>query len=389
MRVAGALLALLLCACKSAPDEQRAAPAPSASRPAAETPRELFERLRVLGGFQPDAWVVWSPIWPKRRDEVIVMYDLSAKHAPLSGEKSLTWVLRPAEGKPIERAARREGDFAVVRVPAAELGPGRFWFRSGERRDDNCGNPFGLPIVDLTPVWDLAESDHFVYKWLSDDPVRERVREVLVRLERRRKAVLGETGLKGPAGKITFLHYRDRETGLQHQAQPGNNYDWSRNLVFSSEAEDDVHELTHLYFFREVGRHVGIFDEGVAIHFGQEIAVGAGWRDRPCDAGALDALAAGTLPPLMELLTPARMYAPDWSIVGTAYYPAACSFVGQLVKQFGVPRLLRFLSAYDCTTQHDAARVAREFEKVLGVPLETADRKWRVELTRPPRPPAP
>jgi hypothetical protein len=316
---------------------------------------------------------------------VVVLYDLAAKGAPLAGTSELRFVLRPEEGPAIERAAKRDGQIAVVRVPASELSPGRFSFRAGDRTDDNCGNPPGLPIVDLVPLWNTAESEHFVYKWMDGDPVAERVREVLVRLERRLKAVLGEARLTGPKDKITFLHYADREVGLAHQAQRGNNYDWSRNLVFSAEAEDDAHELTHLLFFREVGRHVGLFDEGVAIHIGQEIATGSGWQDRKCDAWALDALADGKLPLLTKLLTPSEMYAPPWAVVGSIHYPAGCSFVGHVLERHGIDKLKRFLAGYDCRTQHESAKVAAAFEKSYGVSLDAADRLWRRELTKPPK----
>jgi hypothetical protein len=381
VRLAALLVALSLAGCKR-----------DAARSTSETPepvvpeesrRELFERVRALGGFTPDAWAVWDPVWPKPRDEVRILYDLEAPGAPLRAATGLRWIHQPAEGEPIERAAEIQSGIALVRVPARELSPGRFRFQSGSRTDDNCGNPHGLGIVETTPVWRSAESDNFVYKWLDGDPVESRVRMVLVRLERRRKAILTETGIEAPAGKLTFLHYAGADSGLLHQAQRGNNYDWSRNLIFSSEAEDDAHELAHLLFFRNVGRHVGFFDEGVAIHFGQELAVGSGWRDRPCDAWALDALAAGKLPALSKLLTPEGMYAGDWSIVGDVHYPAGCSFVAYLVARFGVPKLIDFLRGFDCTTQHDAAHVTAVFERVFRTSFDDAELAWKKQLTAP------
>src|SRR5690606_40578836 len=110
-------------------------------------------------------------IWPTRRAEVVVMYDLAAKNAPLKSTRELSWVLRPEQGDPIEHRAEIVGNVAVVRVAASKLQSGRFSFRAGDRSDDNCGNPPGLPIVDLSPIWHSAESDHFVYKWMNGDPV--------------------------------------------------------------------------------------------------------------------------------------------------------------------------------------------------------------------------
>jgi hypothetical protein len=147
-------LSAALCAagCRSKPD---GSPPPVRSAPKTIDPaRAELERLRLIGGFTQDAYMVWGPIWPRRRDEVVVIYDLAAKHAPLAGARELTWILRPEQGPPIERAAKRHGDLAVVRVAASELTPGRFSFRSANRVDDNCGNPPGLPIVDLVPFWE-------------------------------------------------------------------------------------------------------------------------------------------------------------------------------------------------------------------------------------------
>ena len=377
-----ALIALALAACRSTPE--KSAPDRTAE-PKAEDARALFERLRSQGGFTEDAHVVWSPIWPRRRDEVIVLYDLAAPRAPLAGESVIRFVLRPEQGPVIERPLTKDGSVAVLRVAAGELAPGRFSFRGEKRNDDNCGNPAGLPIVDLVPYWNTAESEHFVYKWMDGDPVAERVREVLVRLERRLRAVVNEARLALPSRKITFLHYADREIGLAHQAQRGNNYDWSRDLVFSAEAEDDAHELTHLLFFRQVGRHVGLFDEGVAIHVGQELATGSGWLDKKCDAWALDALADGKLPALEKLLTPSAMYAPAWETVGRVHYPAGCSFVSSLIEEHGMAKLKKFLGGYDCATQDDAVTVAAAFEKSFGISLDRADRAWRRGLTEPPK----
>src|SRR5260221_890577 len=141
--------------------------ASSATQRATGDRRARFERLRREGGFTSDAYVVWSPPWPRREDRVVMLYDLLAERAPFHGPTELEWVIRPEGREPISRRGASLGTDGIVlfEEAATNLEPGRFVFRLGDRTDDNCGNPAALPIVDATPVWRSAESEHFVYRW--------------------------------------------------------------------------------------------------------------------------------------------------------------------------------------------------------------------------------
>jgi hypothetical protein len=362
-----AVIAVVLVGCTSARSANGASE-PELVRPGLQA-RALFEAVRAHGGFTPDAYAVWTPLWPTKDDSLLVLYDLRA--GPLGGGSSLELVVRPEQGEPRVRQMSIENGVALLKVKAAEVAPGRFGFRSGAKVDDACGNPQAIGLVPLTPVWQRRASEHFIYQWLPDDPVGVRVDQVLERLEQKRRAVLLAADLEDQPEQITFVHYKDRDTGFVYQAHHGNNADWSRGLVFSAEDEDDAHELTHLLFDRRVGRHVGFFDEGAAIWFGQ-----AGkWWGKPCDQ-----YVSGDLPPLRSLLTPEQMYAQPWKVVGGSYYPAACSFTGYAVKKYGAPRLKLFLGSYDCESQHDSAKVEAAFEKAFGAPLADVDREWRAAV---------
>lgn len=350
--------------------------ATSASEPEPVHPglqaRALFEAVRAHGGFVPDAYVVWTPLWPTKEEPLLMLYDLRAPNAPLFGAPRLELVVRPEQGEPHVRPMAIENGVGLLKVRAGDVAPGRFTFRSGERVDDACGNPQAIGLAPAAPGWQRRASEHFVYQWLQDDPVGGRVDAVLERLEQKRRAILSAADLEDQPEQITFVHYRDRETGFVYQAHHGNNADWSRGLVFSAEDEDDAHELTHLLIARRVGRHVGFFDEGAAIWFGQ----GGRWWGKACDEYVRD------LPPLRELLTPEQMYAQPWKVVGGTYYPAACSFTSYLVRRYGAPRLKLFFGSYDCETQHDAAKVSAAFEKVFGAPLDEVDREWRSTVSQ-------
>jgi hypothetical protein len=332
--------------------------------------RALFEAVRAHGGFTPDAYVVWTPLWPTKDDSLLVLYDLRAPNAPLAAATQLELVVRPEHGEPASFPMAIENGVALLKAKADSVAPGRFSFRAGARSDDACGNPQAIGLAPVTPAWQRRASEHFVYQWLPDDPVAPRVDQVLERLEQKRRAVLTAADLEDQPEQILFVHYKDRDTGFLYQAHHGNNADWSRGMVFSAEDEDDAHELTHLLLNRRVGKHVGFFDEGAAILFGQS----GRWWGKSCDAYVKD------VPPLRELLTPEQMYAQPWKVVGGTYYPAACSFTSYLVKRYGAPRLKLFLGSYDCETQHDAAKVEAAFEKVFGAPLDAVDREWRTAI---------
>jgi hypothetical protein len=226
--------------------------------------------------------VVWSPVWPRADDQVTVLYDTRGALARFKDAGELTWFLT-SEGGHTEarRTAVGPGGVAVFEIKARALTPGWFAFGRGEARDNDCGNPWTLPIVPEAPRWQKSRSAHFEYRWLPGDPVEERVTEVLAALEAHLALVVERLGLELPAEPIVFLHYADREIGFTYQAHHGNNADEFRHLVFSEEAADDAHELTHLLIAEQLGRHhAGLFDEGVATHLGQELAQGVGWQGR-------------------------------------------------------------------------------------------------------------
>lgn len=307
------------------------------------------------------------------------MYDLGAEDSPLRGAEVIEVELWPEDGSERLRLPMNvEDGIATATAPASSLRPGRFRFRAGEQQDTACGNPPGLPVLDETPVWRSAESAHFVYLWLQGDAVDERVQDVLAELETRRAEILAALGIDGSAARITYLHYVDRETATRYQAHHGNNVDPARDVLFSIE-DVDGHELTHLLLARDVGYHVGVFDEGMAIRFGQ----GAVWRERECDEWAQAAITDGRLPPLRDLLTPEQMYSQPWSVVGDVYYPAGCSFVGFLIERYGVADVRAFLASYNCVSQDDAVAVAAAFEREFGQPLDAADAEWRRSVGQP------
>jgi hypothetical protein len=375
-RIAGVvLLGLVACQRPVARVDEREPPRLDAERP-------LFEQLRGAGGFSRDAYVVWSPIWPTAGQEVTILYDTRAELAPLRGSEPIEWFLQPEKGDTIWRPTiSGSSGIAALHEPVSGLQPGWFGFRRGERRDNDCDNPWKLAVVAEAPRWQEATSEHFRYRWLPGDPVAERVQAVLASLEAHLSRLVQGLGLEVPVERVVFLHYATRDIGFEYQAHHGNNADEFRHLVFSAERPDDSHELTHLLVNEQWGRHhAGLFDEGVAVHFGQEVAEGTGWRGRPCDAWTRESIERGDLPPLTSIATTSAFYDRPADVVGDVFYPAGCSFVRDLVERYGASRLRTLLTTLTCGNQSDAAAVARLFQDAFGVSLAAADSAWRAKL---------
>jgi hypothetical protein len=379
MALAASLLLLLACTPASSAPVNAQPPAPQA----VDDDRALFERRRVEGGFARNAYVVWSPVWPTSSDEVTVLYDTTASLARFHGGAPLTWFLTPESGDALTRTlAVGAGGVARLTERASALRPGWFVFGRGELRDNDCGNPWKLPVVPEPPRWREATSAHFRYRWLPGDPVEGRIREVLEALEAHLAGVVEAVGLALPSEPVVFLHYATRELGFAYQAHHGNNADELRHLVFSAEAPDDAHELTHLLVAEQLGRHhQGLFDEGLATHLGQE-RFGHGWQGRPCDDWAREGIEHRDLPPLASIATSSAFYAVPWTRTGgVLFYGAACSFVADLLARHGPGKVRSLLQGLTCETQDDAHAVAARFEADFGVSLEAADAAWHTKIT--------
>jgi hypothetical protein len=262
------------------------------------------------------------------------------------------------------------------------LTAGRFVFGEGERLDNDCGNPWKLPIVPRPPEWLEASSAHFLYRWLPGDPVAARIQQVLTRLESHLSTIVKDLDLALPSERVVYLHYATRELGFTYQAHHGNNADEFRHLVFSAEDTDDAHELTHLLINEQLGRHhAGLFDEGVATYLGQELTQQTGWQRRACDSWAREGVKAGTIPPLASISTASTFYSVPWTETGgVLYYGAACSFARDLLERHGARALRSFLRRVTCDNQDDREALTQHFQAAFGISLEEADNAWRAKL---------
>jgi hypothetical protein len=125
-----------------------------------------------------------------------------------------------------------------------------------------------------------------------------------------------------------------------------------------------THEVAHLYAARWSRRAPPLLQEGLAVWL-QGTSGG-----RPVDAAAVPLLRDGG-PGLHDLLKPGFFF--DRSNCGS-HYLLAGSFTGFLVRRFGWDRYR------DLYRRAKARKFPRTFEKVYGISLERAERRWRDEV---------
>ncbi len=135
-----------------------------------------------------------------------------------------------------------------------------------------------------------------------------------------------------------------------------------------------MHEMTHL-LFSSVGRHVGVLDEGVAIHFGQEL-VADGWRGKSCNYWAKKYKNEGLLPELRKVFTPSSFYMHKWSVVGGIYYPTACSFTSYLIGKYGLEKFMKLFSMITVNNQDSIDEINKLFIKIFGKQIDEIETSW-------------
>ena len=352
------------------------------------TGRALFEAARDQGGFVENAYFVWSPIWPSADDEVRIFYDTRAQYAVCDTEsaEAAFVILHPEEGEPIRVPMRSAPDGILQALLSGDqLRPGWFGFRQGDLWDNNCSNPWKLSVVSSAPEWRERSSAHFTYRWLPGDPVEQEIEGTLASLESRLGRIVAATGLDAPERPVLFLHLPIETLGTNTKLTGG-----TTTTGAATSSSPRVPLTTRMSsptssFFTQVGRHVGLLDEGVAIHFGQNVAADEGWRGRDCDEWAREARDAGRLPALAQILRPPDFYGHSWEIVGDVHYPVGCSFVRYLVERFGRAPLLELMRSYDCARQNDVDRFVSAFSVVYGVSLSEVETDWLAQLGDHPR----
>jgi hypothetical protein len=98
------------------------------------------------------------------------------------------------------------------------------------------------------------------------------------------------------------------------------------------------------------------------------------WSVLPLQQTARDLLTADQVPALASILESDAFRAADANIT----YVVAGAFVEYLFEQFGVQAVLGLLPG---ASHHERpAAAAARFQRVFGVPLETAEQTWRAFL---------
>ncbi len=226
---------------------------------------------------------------------------------------------------------------------------------SGQAWFDNLSLEVPEPID-----WETATTKNFVFHWLPGHPMpdgsRESQQAIFDSMARR-------LGLE-PQIVINYYFYPDTTTIRDMLSLKGYQYVSWDDLEFHSINPNDNHEIVH-FMTDPIGRPPRALAEGTVF-----------WLHDDVDGVTVDEamkrlIKADAFPPLRNLLD----YNLFMSLEPQISMPCAASFVGFLVDQFGIEKLMEFYAAINGMNSYDA--VAMATNKVYEVPLDELEAAWR------------
>ncbi len=351
--------------------------------------RAFFDDIIIRTTFIKNASAIWYPEMPTVRDTINVLYDSGSPFSRFQKPEKLTFFYHSyaadSEGSSSDfkrdMKKGRDGIYFLELLPGEIGAQGYFYFISSNNQvDNNFGSPWKLAVVDKKPEYRTSESRYFIYHWLGEDMrTTAEIRKIQKKADSGMKKIITLTGLAFEK-KPDYYFYHKRELLLKYQALQGNNFEEFRNRVLEYQNPSDLHEAVHL-LFQQLGRHVGLMDEGVAVYFGQEIPAD-GWRGRSCDSWAKEFLGGGKLPKLESIATPREFFTPpdpsDSDSFLAINYPVAGSFVRFLYNTYGMKKLKRIFSCID--NQCSADRISILFNECYSKDLSELESEWRHHL---------
>lgn len=340
-----------------------------------------FHNLVSRTSFVPETSVLWFPEMILPGDDIEILYNSRSPHSRLTECDNIQLHFYRlgafAPDKTCNMEKKEEGIFNCCLQAGSFAVPGFIVFTAPQGgMDNNSGSPWKLTVMERLPEFAVTETKHFIYYCLIEDSTTlTHLDEIVERLNSGMDKIIELTGLTF-ACKPRFFYYYTRDLLLKYQGNMGNNYEEFRNLVYSCEDPADLHEATHL-LFQQLGRHVGFFDEGVAIHFGQQHK----WRRRSCDSWAREFLGKNHLPDLKSILSAPSFYQRgQLDEVLATNYPVAGSFVGFLLKRCGLEKFKTLFSEINVENQKSAESTLAVFNKVYTQGLSFLETEWKEAL---------
>ncbi len=351
---------------------------------------KCFEQIAAKTTFRKETSVVWYPELPRTIDPILLVYNtestvsrftdrdqITFQYVSLSDVSSTNQVQRIMLSKTLLRG--KDGLRYIWINPGEIVEIGFMTFHvPGKMSDNNYGSPWKMAVVEKLPLYRKVERIHFNYFYLEEDTKTDQsIHSILQNFEKSLTQIQKVANLELDR-KFNFYFYQDRSSLMRYQANRGNYVEEYRDRVYSCEFPVDMHETTHL-LFSQIGRHSGLFSEGIAVHLGQEI-VQNGWRNHSCSWWAKRLVMEKRLPSLGTVITSDRFYSGEWSTIGDIHYPVACSFVGFLLQRNDMEQFKRFYASINPENQNSKIEILDLFLKYYGASLETVESEWRSKL---------
>ena len=343
---------------------------------------EYFNNIIAQTTFDKDTSVIWYPEIPTYNDEIVILYNTAAKFSKCKENDNLTFVFYPY-GDPKasmekDMSKGKDGIFYCVLEKSEIKGPGYICFKiQGKSMDSFFGSPWKLPVTDTLPQYRKVETKYLNYYYLSEDKDTDAgIKTITYNADNIIARLQNITGLSFTR-KINYYYYYKRELVMKYQANFGNNCENYRNRAYSCEYKNtaDTHELTHL-LFQQLGNHVGIFDEGVAIYFGQDLLAN-GWRSHSSDWWAQKFQKEGKLPELSEIIPSHKFYnTANPADVLNINYPVAGSFTSFIIKRYGFDQFKSLFTQINDDNQYDLDAVNNILQSIYGKNIEALEGEW-------------
>jgi hypothetical protein len=233
----------------------------------------------------------------------------------------------------------------------------------------NCG-PSGGTFPSLSSeLTQTQETTHFTFHFSSGDSVDAARTEAFY-------AWAAAQLSADPTAKIQYYKFRDvaQKTALTGNGGNAESYPWQYavHTIWSW----DNHEITHVLSY-PFGEPPFLFNEGLAVSMQVDPldnSYTASWNGQTPHAWAKQYLQQGTLLSVPDVSVTSAFMAAD----PNTSYPSAGSWVGFLIEEYGLQRLLQFFNGakWDDST----ATTATGFQRVFDRSLSDAEQDWHTFL---------
>lgn len=214
--------------------------------------------------------------------------------------------------------------------------------------------------------WESRSTENFTFYWLGE---RQFPEGAIDNQQRMFDYYAGRLGVETADINIGYYLYPDTATIRKILSLKGHFYiSWDDQEIHTINPNDD-HEIIHF-----MTDPYGVLPRSIAE--GTVYWLHGDWAGRPIHQVAAFNLSNGNLPAIPSLVN----YGKYVAIESNYSLPAAASFIGYIIEQWGMEKFIRFHK--DANGVNSYPGFTQAFERTYGVPCEEAEMQWREMLSK-------